>query len=120
MFSYLYFMYMFSLHFILFQNSYKWFKAGLGNLAMEAIPKLPMISFQAKTSPENVDFASKLRQLIAEKFGENPTAFANEIKEMETLRYFSQYSTHMVLSFHMCQVKETSMNLNDSSINILS
>ena len=63
---------------------------------MEAIPKLPMISFQAKTSPENVDFASKLRQLIAEKFGENPTAFANEIKEMETLRYFSQYSTHMV------------------------
>ena len=54
---------------------------------MEAIPRLPMLSFQAKTSPENVDFASKLRQIIMEKFGENPTGFAEEIKELESLRY---------------------------------
>lgn len=53
---------------------------------MEAIPKLPMISFMAKTSPENLNLSSKLRQLIAEKFGETPSAFANEIKEIETLR----------------------------------
>ena len=55
-------------------------------MKMEAIPKLPMLSFQAKTSPENVDFASKLRQIIAEKFGENPSSFADEIKELESLR----------------------------------
>ena len=53
---------------------------------MEAIPKLPMLSFQAKTSPENIDFSAKLRQIIAEKFGENPAGFAEEIKEIESLR----------------------------------
>jgi hypothetical protein len=53
---------------------------------MEAIPKLAMVSFDPKQSPENLDFASKLRQQIAEKFGEDPNTFAKEIKELETLR----------------------------------
>lgn len=53
---------------------------------MEAVPRLPMLSFEAKTSPENVDFASKLRQLIVTNFGEDPASFAKEIKELETLR----------------------------------
>lgn len=53
---------------------------------MEAIPKLPMISFQAKLSPDNNDINAKLKALISERFGENPSAFANEIKEFETLR----------------------------------
>ena len=53
---------------------------------MEAVPRLPMLSFEAKASPENVDFAAKLRQLIVTNFGEDPASFAKEIKELETLR----------------------------------
>ena len=53
---------------------------------MEAIPKLSMVGFDPKQSPENLDLAAKLRQLIAERFGEDPGAFATEIKELETLR----------------------------------
>ena len=53
---------------------------------MEAIPKLPMIKFPIKVSPDNNELNSKLKQLIGEKFGENPTQFGNEIKEFETLR----------------------------------
>ena len=53
---------------------------------MEAIPKLSMVSFDPKQSPENLDFKAKLCNLIGEKFGENPSAFAAEIKELETLR----------------------------------
>jgi tyrosine-protein phosphatase non-receptor type 23 len=53
---------------------------------MEAIPKLSMVCFDAKLSPENLDLAAKLRQVIGEKFGEDPGAFAAEIKELETLR----------------------------------
>ena len=45
-----------------------------------------MISFQAKLSPDNNELNAKLKQMITEKFGENPSAFANEIKEFETLR----------------------------------
>ena len=37
-------------------------------------------------SPENVDFASKIRQLIMASFGEDPASFSKEIKELETLR----------------------------------
>ena len=51
---------------------------------MEAVPRLPMISFEQKISPENVDFASKLKQLIA-SVGE-VAAFFEEIKELKTLR----------------------------------
>ena len=53
---------------------------------MEAVPRLPMMHFELKTSPENVDFASKIRQLIVTNFGEDPASFAKEIKELETLR----------------------------------
>jgi hypothetical protein len=30
---------------------------------MEAVPKLPMISFELKTSPENTHFGPKLKQV---------------------------------------------------------
>ena len=53
---------------------------------MEAVQKLQMISFDAKLSPENVDFGSKLRHFIQTKFGEEPDSFANEIRELEVLR----------------------------------
>ena len=53
---------------------------------MEAVPRLPMISFDQKVSPENVDFAPKLKQLIA-IVGEDPSSFEKEIKDLESLRY---------------------------------
>ena len=52
---------------------------------MEAVPRLPMISFDQKISPENVDFASKLKQLIT-SVGEDASTYEKEIKELETLR----------------------------------
>ena len=52
---------------------------------MEAVPKLPMINFDLKVSPENVDFSSKLKQLIGQ-FGEDPSGFEKEVKELESLR----------------------------------
>ena len=55
-----------------------------------------MMHFELKTSPENVDFASKIRQLIVTNFGEDPASFAKEIKELETLRWddFSMIIAH--------------------------
>jgi tyrosine-protein phosphatase non-receptor type 23 len=53
---------------------------------MEAVPRLPMMDFELKTSPDNVDFASKLRDLIVTNFGEDPSSFSKEIKELESLR----------------------------------
>lgn len=53
---------------------------------MEAVPRLPMINFDLKISPENVDFTSKLKQLIG-NMGEDASAFEKEIKELETLRF---------------------------------
>ena len=47
---------------------------------MEAVPRLPMIHFDQKISPEKyVDFASKLKQLIA-SVGEDAASFEKEIK----------------------------------------
>ena len=46
---------------------------------MEAVPRLPMISFDLKISPENPDFNVKLKQMIAE-LGEDPSGFDKEIK----------------------------------------
>jgi hypothetical protein len=39
-----------------------------------------------KLSPDNAELNAKLKQMISERFGENPSAFTNEIKEFETLR----------------------------------
>jgi hypothetical protein len=52
---------------------------------MEAVPKLPMISFGRKISPDNVHFASTLTQLIT-SVGEDASFYEKEIKELETLR----------------------------------
>ena len=52
---------------------------------MEAVPRLPMLNFDLKTSPENPDFNVKLRHLIA-GLGEDPSGFDKEIREFESLR----------------------------------
>ncbi|XP_046962007.1 tyrosine-protein phosphatase non-receptor type 23 [Vanessa cardui] len=53
---------------------------------MEAVPKLPLISFELKVSPENTHFGPKLKQYIAEAYREDPDSYGNEIHQLEGLR----------------------------------
>ncbi|KAK5646077.1 hypothetical protein RI129_004541 [Pyrocoelia pectoralis] len=53
---------------------------------MEAVPRLPMISFDLKTSTEVVSFTSKLKQYIANVYHEDPEAYTNEVNNLEALR----------------------------------
>ncbi|XP_023951524.2 tyrosine-protein phosphatase non-receptor type 23 [Bicyclus anynana] len=53
---------------------------------MEAVPKLPLISFELKVSPENTHFGPKLKQYIAEAYKEDPDSYNNEIHQLEGLR----------------------------------
>uniref|UniRef100_T1HD61 BRO1 domain-containing protein n=1 Tax=Rhodnius prolixus TaxID=13249 RepID=T1HD61_RHOPR len=54
---------------------------------MEAVPRLPMISFELKVSPDQspVEF-SKLKQYIREFYNEDPETYSTEIRNLETLR----------------------------------
>ncbi|KAL3280960.1 hypothetical protein HHI36_004185 [Cryptolaemus montrouzieri] len=53
---------------------------------MEAVPRLPMISFELKTSTENPSFGQPLKQYIAQFYGEDPESYNNEIHNLESLR----------------------------------
>ena len=53
---------------------------------MEAVPKLQMVSFPLKESPKNAELGTRLRHLIQIKFGEDPESFAEEIRQLESLR----------------------------------
>ncbi|XP_032510581.2 tyrosine-protein phosphatase non-receptor type 23 isoform X1 [Danaus plexippus] len=53
---------------------------------MEAVPKLPLISFELKVSPETTHFGPKLKQYIAEVYREDPDSYGNEIHQLESLR----------------------------------
>ncbi|KAI5640662.1 BRO1-like domain-containing protein [Phthorimaea operculella] len=53
---------------------------------MEAVPKLPLISFELKLSEENAHFGPKLKQYIAEAYREDPDNYGNEIHKLEGLR----------------------------------
>ncbi|XP_049883447.1 tyrosine-protein phosphatase non-receptor type 23 [Pectinophora gossypiella] len=53
---------------------------------MEAVPKLPMISFELKVSSETTHFGPKLKQYIAEAYREDPDSYGNEIHQLEGLR----------------------------------
>ncbi|CAH0393687.1 unnamed protein product [Bemisia tabaci] len=53
---------------------------------MEAVPRLPMIYFELNTSPESVDFGSKLKQYIRDHYHENPETYMKEIYSLESLR----------------------------------
>ncbi|KAK9510379.1 hypothetical protein O3M35_005178 [Rhynocoris fuscipes] len=54
---------------------------------MEAVPRLPMISFELKISPSQppVEF-SKLKQYIREFYNEDPETYSSEIRNLEALR----------------------------------
>ncbi|KAB0798419.1 hypothetical protein PPYR_09412 [Photinus pyralis] len=53
---------------------------------MEAVPRLPMISFDLKTSTEAASFSSKLKQYISSFYHEDPEGYNTEIHNLETLR----------------------------------
>ncbi|XP_011875510.1 PREDICTED: tyrosine-protein phosphatase non-receptor type 23 [Vollenhovia emeryi] len=53
---------------------------------MEAVPRLPMIWFQLKVSPEPTTFGPKLKQYIQEFYNEDPESYNNEIHQLESLR----------------------------------
>ncbi|XP_008551441.1 tyrosine-protein phosphatase non-receptor type 23 [Microplitis demolitor] len=53
---------------------------------MEAVPRLPMISFQLKVSPEPTVFGPKLKQYIRDFYNEDPESYTNEIHQLENLR----------------------------------
>ncbi|XP_015120236.1 tyrosine-protein phosphatase non-receptor type 23 isoform X2 [Diachasma alloeum] len=52
---------------------------------MEAVPRLPMLSFQLKVSPEATSFG-KLKQYIRDFYNEDPESYSNEIHQLEHLR----------------------------------
>ncbi|XP_035743780.1 tyrosine-protein phosphatase non-receptor type 23-like [Vespa mandarinia] len=53
---------------------------------MEAVPRLPMISFYLKVSPEPTTFGPKLKQYIRDFYNEDPESYTNEIHQLESLR----------------------------------
>ena len=66
-------------------TNFNHFVLDIDNISMEAVPRLPMLNFDLKTSPENPDLDNKLKLLIAQ-LGEDPSGFEKEIKEVGTLR----------------------------------
>uniref|UniRef100_A0A182WEQ7 Tyrosine-protein phosphatase non-receptor type 23 n=1 Tax=Anopheles minimus TaxID=112268 RepID=A0A182WEQ7_9DIPT len=52
---------------------------------MEAVPRMPMVSFVLKTSPEQTNF-SALKQYIAEYYQEDPASYSKECYQLEQLR----------------------------------
>ncbi|XP_050079979.1 tyrosine-protein phosphatase non-receptor type 23 [Anopheles maculipalpis] len=52
---------------------------------MEAVPRMPMVSFELKTSPEPTNF-SALKQYIAEYYQEDPASYSKECYQLEQLR----------------------------------
>ncbi|XP_014480302.1 PREDICTED: tyrosine-protein phosphatase non-receptor type 23 [Dinoponera quadriceps] len=53
---------------------------------MEAVPRLPMIWFHLKVSPEPTTFGPKLKQYIRDFYNEDPESYTNEIHQLESLR----------------------------------
>ncbi|KAK7863656.1 hypothetical protein R5R35_006186 [Gryllus longicercus] len=53
---------------------------------MEAVPRLPMLSFDLKVSPERTTFGQKLKQYIRDFYHEDPEMYSNEIHALEGLR----------------------------------
>ncbi|XP_030024253.2 tyrosine-protein phosphatase non-receptor type 23 [Manduca sexta] len=77
---------------------------------MEAVPKLPMINFELKTSPENTHFGPKLKQYIAEVYKEEPDTYNNEIHQLECLRSAAVRATMddaglSALTRYFCQLR---------------
>ncbi|XP_049813399.1 tyrosine-protein phosphatase non-receptor type 23 isoform X1 [Schistocerca nitens] len=53
---------------------------------MEAVPRLPMMSFDLKSSPEPTSFGPKLKQYIRDFYHEDPESYSSEMHTLEGLR----------------------------------
>ncbi|KAB7496244.1 Tyrosine-protein phosphatase non-receptor type 23 [Armadillidium nasatum] len=53
---------------------------------MEAVPRLPMLSFPVKLTTKPVDFGECLKRYIQLHYHEDPESYNNEITELESLR----------------------------------
>ncbi|KAI8775935.1 tyrosine-protein phosphatase non-receptor type 23 isoform X3 [Biomphalaria glabrata] len=53
---------------------------------MEALPRLPMLSFDLKHSPEYVEFGPTLKQYIKNHYGEDPALYNKPCTDLEQLR----------------------------------
>ncbi|XP_075675838.1 tyrosine-protein phosphatase non-receptor type 23-like isoform X2 [Dermatophagoides pteronyssinus] len=53
---------------------------------MEAVPRLPMLSFEMKISPVCPDFAMPFKRFISKYYGEDGDIYDREILELENLR----------------------------------
>ncbi|XP_055701901.1 tyrosine-protein phosphatase non-receptor type 23 isoform X2 [Phlebotomus papatasi] len=60
---------------------------------MEAVPRLPMLSFEAKQSHEPTSFSS-LKRYIAEFYHEDPESYAKEFHALESLRNSAVRASH--------------------------
>lgn len=79
-----------------------------GVVKMEAAPRLPMLWFPLKFSPEGTSFNS-LKKYIAECYQENPDSFSKEVYALETLRNAAMHPTKDVagcatLKRYYCQL----------------
>ncbi|XP_050712311.1 tyrosine-protein phosphatase non-receptor type 23-like isoform X2 [Eriocheir sinensis] len=76
---------------------------------MEAVPRLPMLGFELKSSAESVEFAPKLRQYIRDHYNEDPESYSTEIHELESLRASATHAPHdftgcSLLKKYYCQL----------------
>ncbi|XP_043647782.1 tyrosine-protein phosphatase non-receptor type 23 [Drosophila teissieri] len=73
---------------------------------MEAVPRLHMLGFALKSSPEGTSFAA-LKKYIAEFYHEDPEAYSKEVHALETLRNQAMRTTKdgaPVMKRYYCQL----------------
>ncbi|KAL5005900.1 hypothetical protein ScPMuIL_017058 [Solemya velum] len=61
---------------------------------MEAVPRMPMLSFDLKHSPEYVEFAPVLKQYIRDHYGEDPANYNKACNDLEQLRQSAVHVSH--------------------------
>ncbi|XP_021352040.1 tyrosine-protein phosphatase non-receptor type 23-like [Mizuhopecten yessoensis] len=61
---------------------------------MEAVPRMPMLSFELKQSPEYVDFGPVLKQYIRDNYGEDPAQYNKACNDLEQLRQSAVHVSH--------------------------
>ncbi|XP_053386604.1 tyrosine-protein phosphatase non-receptor type 23-like [Mercenaria mercenaria] len=61
---------------------------------MEAVPRMPMLSFELKHSPEYVEFGPTLKNYIRDHYGEDPAHYNKSCNELEQLRQSAVHVSH--------------------------
>ncbi|XP_052237529.1 tyrosine-protein phosphatase non-receptor type 23-like isoform X2 [Dreissena polymorpha] len=61
---------------------------------MEAVPRMSMISFELKHSPEYVEFGPTLKKYIRDHYGEDPAQYNKSCTELEAMRQTAVQVSH--------------------------